>query len=398
MTSTLQSSFVEESIIGLAPIMTMACNGTDLTPLGRELMERANQRSGSVRANALMDVAIILQMKGNTHLALAMQEQALELSQVYRLRASTQPAVRLLALMCPGVVGANTPLEFLVENSDIDLKFLYLAPETPLPNSIPEHDIMFIAVGYCEERLEILNWLENLVSVWPRPVLNRPQRICRLGRDSASALLQSVPGTIVPRVVKLPRSVLQVSGATGTGLDFPLILRPVDSHAGIDLTKAETAEDVREYLSLTGGDSFYIAPFVDYRSADGQFRKYRVALIDGRPYAGHMAISDHWIIHYLSGGMDTSEVKRAEEARFMNTFDYDFAVRHQEALAGIAERIGLDYIVMDCAETRDGKLLVFEVDNSAVIHAMDPAETFPYKRPQFDKIVVAFREMLLRRI
>jgi glutathione synthase/RimK-type ligase-like ATP-grasp enzyme len=336
-------------------------------------------------------------MKGNPELALAMQEQALELSRVYRLRRTGKPAIRVLAVMCPGVVGENTPLEFLVENSDIDLKFLYLAPETLLPGSIPDHDVMFVAVGHSERRRDLLNWLAGSVSTWPRPVLNQPGCISGLARDNASALLQSVPGTVVPRMVKIRRSMLQQSGATEVDMPFPIIMRPVDSHAGVDLAKAENMDDVHSYLSVTAGDHFYVAPFMDYRSTDGQFRKYRVAFVDGRPYAGHMAISDHWIIHYLSGGMDTSEIKRAEEARFMETFNEDFAVRHQEALHGIAERLGLDYAVMDCAETRDGKLLVFEVDNNAVIHAMDPVETFPYKKPQLEKIATAFREMLFRR-
>jgi glutathione synthase/RimK-type ligase-like ATP-grasp enzyme len=384
-------------MIGLAPIMTMACNGIDLTPLGRELLQRANHSDGATRASALMDVAIILQMKGNAQLALAMQEQALELSQVYRLRRTGTSGIRVLALMCPGVVGDNTPLEFLVENSDIDLKFLYLAPDTFLPSGIPDHDILFVAVGHSERRLDVLNWLANLVSNWPRPVVNLPQKISQLSRDNASALLQEIPGTVVPRMFKVRRPMLQESELAKIHMPFPIILRPVDSHAGMDLAKAENMDDVRTYLSVTASDQFYVAPFVDYRSSDGQFRKYRVAFVDGRPYAGHMAISENWIIHYLNGGMDTSAPKRAEECRFMQTFDEDFAARHNEALRGIAERVGLEYAVMDCAETRDGKLLVFEVDNNAVIHAMDPVEIFPYKKPQFEKIASAFRDMLVRR-
>ncbi len=182
-------------------------------------------------------------------------------------------------------------------------------------------------------------------------------------------------------------------------VEFPIIVRPVDSHAGIDLAKANDIAAMSRNISPPhSGDHFYIAPFIDYRSGDGQFRKYRVAFIDGRPYAGHMAISENWIIHYLSGGMAVDPRKRAEETRFIKTFDEDFAHRHKESLRSIAERVGLDYLVMDCAvETRDGRLVVFEVDNNAVIHAMDPPETFPYKKPQLEKIAGAFRAMLLDR-
>ena len=120
----------------------------------------------------------------------------------------------------------------------------------------------------------------------------------------------------------------------------------------------------------------------------------QAALIGGRPYAVHMAISEHWMIHYLNADMTGSTEKRAEEARFMATFDDDFAARHAEALRAIAERIDLDYIQFDCGETRDGQLLVFEVGTNMVVHAMDPPDLFPYKRPQMEKVFSAFQALL----
>ena len=82
----------------------------------------------------------------------------------------------------------------------------------------------------------------------------------------------------------------------------------------------------------------------------------------------------------------------------MADFDTDFAARHHLALQSIAERTGLDYLVIDCAETQDGQLLVFEVDSSAVVHSMDPVEVFPYKKPQMEKVSSAFRAMLANAI
>ena len=78
----------------------------------------------------------------------------------------------------------------------------------------------------------------------------------------------------------------------------------------------------------------------------------------------------------------------------MAEFDYDFAVRHEIALHAIAERIGLDYVTVDCGETLDGELLVFEAGNGMIVHAMDPPDLFPYKRPQMDKVFAAFAAML----
>ena len=60
-------------------------------------------------------------------------------------------------------------------------------------------------------------------------------------------------------------------------------------------------------------------------------------------------------------------------------------------------RIGLPYLGIDCAETRDGRLLIFEVDNAMVVHAMDDPGRYPYKRPVMDKVFGAFEAMLRSR-
>ena len=143
---------------------------------------------------------------------------------------------------------------------------------------------------------------------------------------------------------------------------------------------------------------FFIASFVDYRGPDGLYRKYRVVLVDGVPFAGHMGVSSHWMIHYLNAGMLESAAKRAEEEVFMRHFDAEFAHRHRVGLRSVHERFGLEYLVMDCAETHDGKLFVFEVDPGAVVHSMDPPELFPYKQPAMQKVFAAFRSLLLHTV
>jgi hypothetical protein len=124
---------------------------------------------------------------------------------------------------------------------------------------------------------------------------------------------------------------------------------------------------------------------MEYRGRDGLFRKYRIVLIDGHPYACHMAISNNWMVHYITAGMTESAGKRAEEAGFFARFDDDFARRHRDSLAAIADRLGLEYVGIDCGETPEGELLVFEVDSGMTVHSMDPVE----------KVCRAFRQMLL---
>jgi hypothetical protein len=292
-------------------------------------------------AAALMDLSMILQLVGDRESGLAWQAHALAVQRRYRRPpARVSPdGVRVLAFLAPGDFMANTPLEFLLEETDVTLDMHYMAAGSAPAEPIPDHDIVFVAAGGADDNRAVLRQIEDCVRSWPRPVLNRPERIASLSQEGVCARLESAPGLVGP-----------VSGRSP-----------------------------------------------DYRGADGLFRKYRIAMVDGRPYACQMAISERPIIHYHDAGMRESAEKRAEEARFMASFDDDFAARHEGALRALSEHVGLDYFGVDCAETSDGKLLLLDVSVAMIIHSMDPPQLFPYKPPQMRKVRDAFRAMLRRK-
>ena len=389
-------------LIGLARLMRMAFAGEDLAPVGERLLARS--RSHPDEANTLLDLSTVLQLRGNTEVALNVQDLALRTRPLFHLPAATaEPGLRLLVLMGPGDLMANTPVEFLLEQSDVELFMLYLAPGRPFPESVPEHDVVFVAVAESERNLPLLARLESYLEHWPRPLLNAPGRIARLSRDGVLALFGDAPGLALPAVARADRSGLERLARGESAVDalleggaFPLIIRPIDSHAGHGLEKLDDAAALGAYLETAAEEGFYLSNFVDYRDADGMFRKCRIVLIEGRPYVCHMAISEHWMIHYLNAGMAESAEKRAEEARFMADFDEGFARRHAQAFRAIHERAGLDYLGIDCGETPEGELLIFEVDSCMIVHAMDPVDLFPYKQPQMRKVFDAFRGMLER--
>jgi hypothetical protein len=384
--------------IGLARLAKLAFDGQDLAPLADELSARAVALPPDPAA--LMDLSTIAQLTGRRDDRLALQMGALSLQRVYRQPGTDTNPLRLLAFMAPGDFLANTPLEFMLQDANVTLDMLYVVPGLPLPQPLPEHDVAIVAVTELAQNRALLDRIAALVPSWPRPVVNAPERIACLTRDGAWSLLRALPGVVFPINARIERARLAALGGSEAnivdvlGFRFPMIARPVDAHAGNGLALLADAAAVADYLLQQPETDFFVAPFVDYRSADGLYRKYRVALIGGRPYACHMGISRHWMIHYLNAGMMESAEKRAEEARFMAGFDRDFALRHQGALACIAERIGLDYVTMDCAETQDGRLLVFEVGNGMIVHAMDPPLLFPYKAPQMRKVFAAFEAML----
>jgi len=390
-------------LIGLASLAKRAFDGGDLAPLSSDLIRRMIAEPEN--AAVLMDLATIEHLYGNRGDALDLQRRALERERIYRRPSAVQGQneLRLLAFMAPGDFMANTPLEFLLEGSNVRLDMLYVVPDAPLPEAIPDHDLAFVAVGESDENQIILRALEPVIRGWPRPVLNAPERIAHLSREGTWELLRSAPSIAIPPTLRFDRQSFARIASDGASIEgvpgdaqFPIIARPIGSHAGQGLTKLETPAAALAYLREHPEPEFYVARFIDYRGPDGMFRKYRIALIDGRPYACHMGVSEHWMIHYLNAGMRESAAKRAEEARFMAEFDQDFARRHARAFATLADRVGLDYFGIDCGETPEGELLIFEADVAMIVHAMDPPDLFPYKRPQMRKVFDAFRAMLAR--
>jgi glutathione synthase/RimK-type ligase-like ATP-grasp enzyme len=388
--------------IGLAKLSKMSFDGTDLGPLWYDLLQRVAK--DGLNTAAIMDMSVIAQLLGDQISGLALQAGALDIQRLYRSPcSSSSPRLRVLALAAATDMGGNTPLEFLLEDSEIELITLYVVPGMPLPQPLPAHDIAMVVAPVSKSVSDTLSEITQLVKTWPKPVINLPQNIFQLDRDRLHVLLKSAPGISIPTTARLSRkNLLEIAHNGGLLRDgitdggFPLIVRPIDGHAGLGLAKLELASDIDAYLSQRPEADFFISPYVDYSGTDGLFRKYRIVFVDGRPYACHMAISDQWKIWYYNADMAQCAARRAEEAQFMANFEGEFASRHSVALAETARRIDLEYFGIDCAETKDGKLLIFEADNAMIVHNMDPVDVFPYKAPQMRKIFNSFAAMLYR--
>src|SRR6267378_4141806 len=385
--------------IGFARLTTMAFHGTDLRPLRDELISKV--AGGTADAGEGLDLSLIAQLLGDKQTGMAIQAEVLAFHRLFRSPCSAEkPKLRVLALAAAIDMGGNTPIEFLLEDSGIELLTLYVVAGAELPLPLPDHDIAIVVASDSEECRDALRIIDRAAARWPRPILNLPRLVGNLDRDKLHGLLNGIEGLDIPATASLSRA--QLSDVArwklwfADELQFPIIVRPRGSHAGVGLAKVDDRAAIGRYLAGRAEQEFFVSRFVDYANDDGLFRKYRIVVVDGRPYACHMAIADRWDIWYLNADMAFSESKRREEENFMLTFDSAFAVRHQSALAAMTDRLGLDYFTIDCAENKRGELLIFEADNTAVVHNMDSPELFPYKPPQMRAIFEAFAAMLYR--
>ena len=386
--------------LGLSYLAQQVHDDADLTEIWDRLIAAASADPGD--PGAMLDISIILQLKDQVEQGLEIQAQALANSPIFRRIHGDGSGLRVLALMAPGGFMANTPVDFLLEGSNCELLTLYVGSDVPALMELPGHDVVLLAVGESDANRPTLNQLAaNQINTLPKIVNGAPAQISALTRDGVSALFTVSENLVSPATARLSVSVVSdISHGPAVlsdhlpGTGYPIIIRPVDSHAGQALEKIDDPDGLVAYLFGRTESEFFLSAFVDYSDPDGLFRKQRIAFINGQPFASHMAISDHWMVHYLSADMAIRAERRVEEAEFMETFDSAFAVRHAAAFVELTTNIGLDYFAIDCAETTDGKLLLFEADVAMLIHAMDSAELYPYKKPAMRKLFAAFQAYL----
>jgi len=376
---------------GLATIFsTCALFRKEVSELPQMLNDAAADKDPGNMFMRLFYIALAL---GQNETALDMQTYALKHRSIYRVVSPSAPKIRLLALVGDGDPIDNTPIDFLVEHSDIQLDLLFISSENEnYPSvSLTDYDVIFVALCESAKNRPVLRKLKKRLLFWRRPYINHPEKILNCARHKTAQLLQNIPGLFTPQTYRTRRE--QVGEFM-----LPLTLRPIDTHKGESFEKINSPDELKHYLNHhPENDEFYISEFVDYQSHDGLYRKLRIALIDRKPFICHLAISENWIVHYTTSKMEFSEQKRAEEKAVMENFDGDFAVRHGGALSVMADRLDLDYVVIDCAETQDGDLLLFEADTRCWVHATDPVDIFPYKPAIMQKAFDAFRALLLKR-
>jgi tetratricopeptide (TPR) repeat protein len=343
-----------------------------------------------VRANlALYE---LLHVKGQPEKALPYQRRALERRTLF---STVAPVERrsVLVLCTPGDLQANVPVDFLFDGRTTSVHKLYLLDAERLASvALPRYDVVFNAIAESPSAGRALALAERFLAAQPRPVINRPERVVRTNRLQLVDALRGTGCRLAPIAVATRAEL-----GDGSPIPFPIIIRPVGSHAGHGLQKVDDAPELAEYVGANDAQTFFVSAFVDYRSADGYYRKYRVICVDGEPYPCHLAISPRWMIHYYNAPMAEHGWMRDEEARFLADLGSVFADGPRRALRELSAALELEYVGIDCALDGNGELLVFEADPAMVVHLSDSLELYPYKHEFVPRIFRAVERMLDQR-
>jgi hypothetical protein len=320
---------------------------------------------------------------GNWSLAAMLMEQATQHCTLFRVIDAESPTVRILTLAPACLEIDTTQIDYLLQNASVRLDILYIRTVADLPSTFGDYDIVFNAICESDATIFLLTSLQEMIPTIPIPILNTPINVLKCARQTLATLLCDVPKLTVATTRRVFSEAL-------SALPFPYTLRPIGFQRGYGLERIHCESELQRYCDKFESDEYYVSSFIEYKSNDGLYRKMRIAIIDYEPYICHYAISEHWVVHYFSAGMDTNAAKRAEEERVMQHFDADFAARHHDALSAIAKAVGLEYLVLDCAETQDGNLLLFEADARCWIHDTDSPVLYQYKHAIMQRAFDAF--------
>jgi tetratricopeptide (TPR) repeat protein len=335
----------------------------------------------------------LLQMTGDRELSLAHQRLALEDQRVFT-RIAPHERRSVLLICAPGDWQANIPVDFLLDPETTTVVKLYILDESRLVReTLPRYDVAWNIIAESREALPYLRLAARLLPAQQVPYINEPARVARLSRHNLPEILKDT-GAHVAAVTEVEHAAL---AAGAIPYAFPVIARPVGSQAGSGLERLDDAAACSDYADRVEATAYYVSPFVDYSSADGYFRKYRIVFVDGEPFAVHLAISDKWMVHYYNALMAEHAWMRAEEERFMENLQSVFDGPRYETLKSIASAVGLEYFGIDCAIDRDGRVLVFEADPAMLVHTSDPIELYPYKHRLVPRIYRAIEHMLDKR-
>jgi glutathione synthase/RimK-type ligase-like ATP-grasp enzyme len=275
---------------------------------------------------------------------------------------------------------------------------LLLAPVDRRPNlHLERPELLFNEISDADTHKASLRKAKQLRKIFPElRCINEPEAVEASTRDRVAQRLDGIDGLIVPRTLRFqPRSLQAVLSLWKASFETPAILRRAGSHGGMDTVLLRHLEDVEKLHALPlDGSDYTMTEFVDYRSDDGLYRKYRFAVIDGEPFVRHVIMSEDWNIHAANRAeMKQREDLLQEEVDRIESFERELKPQIGKRLREISERMGLDFFGIDCNVTPQGDMILFEANANMNI-LVNPAPAPNIWQPCIDRMLDALVHMI----
>ncbi|QDQ84010.1 tetratricopeptide repeat protein [Paraburkholderia megapolitana] len=351
-------------------------------------------------AIAHQNLAAIFEAQGQAADAQQHRSRAYSLQRVFIEPA--QNARRHLLILCSGHACGNVPFETLLPfDTTYRIKYAIDYAHDTEDAQLPPFDLVFNAIGEPDIAQPLTARLQRFAQRCGQAMLNRPDRVARTQRHRMALLLAGIDNVVTApciRVEARPASYRTLAERLEVaGIGFPLLMRPLATHGGDGLVLHESFDTLWGALKALSAPC-YLTKFIDFRSTDGHYRKYRTVFVDREPFPYHLAISSHWMVHYFSADMTTNRAKIDEERRFLEDPRTALGERAAKAIAAIGRRLDLDYGGIDFTLLPDGRVFVFEANATMLIHREAADGPLAHKNAFVQPIVDAFERLQVSRM
>lgn len=220
-----------------------------------------------------------------------------------------------------------------------------------LVNQISDPDTHLISLN---KTLQIINHFKF-------KVYNNPEFILNTYRDKVYELVKNLDGIYIPKTIAInPNSPNDIKSMVFKNkFEYPYIIRKAGNHGGIDTFKIENENEIDNLYSLSlNGSKYYVTQFIDFKSKNKLYIKFRLVVIDSKVYIRHAIISNDWMIHSNSREEEFCEM----EENILNKFESKIKPNISSKIKLISEKIKLNYFGIDCSIDENYNILIFEIN------------------------------------
>lgn len=198
--------------------------------------------------------------------------------------------------------------------------------------------------------------LQELIDKTGLPVINTPASISACTREGIRPAMFG--GVTIPltTMYRSNHSSLETH-LKEHGHRLPVLVRPLGMHSGTGMQRIESLAD---FVMDEGQSEYYVTDFVNFVSADGLYRKYRLVYAAGQLFPHHLFTGKAWCLHLK----DVREFMEQSPSLMKEANCYINAMPDAEktGLMTIFEHLGLDFGMVDYARDHEGRPIIFEVN------------------------------------
>ena len=206
------------------------------------------------------------------------------------------------------------------------------------------------------------------------PLVNPSWAVAATTRPLVARRLAHQAGVLAPHCTLFRAGSLTLpEHIAANGHRYPVLLRPPGEHGSVGLVKLDAPDEAaRKAADLA---SCLVTDFVDFRSSDGLWRKYRVVYAGDRLFRRHVLTDPEWNITRAARQFMRARPELVAEER-------DWLRRPVTLEPGSVEArmmhqfraLQLDFGVIDFALPPSGDLVVFEINACVQITNRDTAQ------------------------